>query len=404
MKITDVRVTQVTVPFAKFGKFAPVSMWYMTRHSNYGTCVTFIDTDEGITGVSTQNVIGTAGTPDVIMNQIRPLLIGQDPFNIEKIEMDKRIGGGGVTVPKFGTKTVAAIDIALWDIIGKACNKPLYKLWGGKIHDPIHVRYWLCDLPPKEQAAEALKAVEAGFKSFKIKLGHDPKIDVECAKAVREAVGDDVELNFDINGGYPLSCAMRTLPKIVKVAEPASIEEPIPNSWPWDQASLEGMAELRKIVGVPIEAHSHGPNVEEFVRLLIEKRAADAFHTKPGFSGGILQCKRLCAMAGMGGIKVTGQSSAAELGPNNAAILHWITSTREFTGTNDSSTHLLEPPSWDIIKNEFRIINSTLKVPKGPGLGVEIDPEKLKKSEKLWEEKKYPHEPGLGRTNTYLWG
>lgn len=398
MKITDVRTTRITVPFAKFGEFAPVTMWYSTRYSNYGECVTFIDTDEGITGVSTR------GNQDVIMNMIKPLLIGKDPFDIEMIEMDQRIGGCGVTVSRFGPGTVAAIDVALWDIIGKACNKPLYKLWGGKIHNPIHVRYWLCDRPAKEQAEEALYAVKRGWKSLKIKLGHDPEMDVECARAIREAVGDGVELNFDLNGGYPLSCAMRVLPKIVKASEPAAIEEPIPLNWPWESAALEGMAELRKIVGVPIEAHNIGPNTEEFVRLLIEKRAADHFHTRPGWVGGILQCKRLSAMAGMGGIAMTAQSSAAELGPENASILHWIASTREFTGTNDNATHFLEAPSFDIIKNEFKVVNGTLEVPEGPGLGVEIDPEKLKKAEELWKEKKFSGGKPLGRTNTYYWG
>lgn len=401
MKITDVRATRVTVPFAKFGKIAPVTMWYSTRHGNSGDIVLFIDTDEGITGVGCE---GHFVNYDMIMNGIRPLLIGQDPFDVEKIQMDKRAGGAGVTIRRFDTGNVSLVDQCLWDIIGKACNKPLYKLWGGKLHDPVHVRYWLCDNPPEEQAAEALEAVKRGFKSFKVKLGHDPVLDVECAKALREAVGDDIELNFDINGGYTISRAMRTLPKIVKYADPASIEEPVPTTWPWNVASMEALSEIRRIVGVPIEVHSHTQNVEEFIKLLIEKRAADTLHTNPRHIGGMLQCKRICAMAGMGGMRTTGQSSASEMGPALSYYLQWITTTRECTGTNDSSNHLLEPPSWDIIKEEFRTVNGTLKIPEGPGLGVEIDPEKLKKSEDLWKAKKYLPGPGLGRTNTYLWG
>jgi L-alanine-DL-glutamate epimerase-like enolase superfamily enzyme len=109
-------------------------------------------------------------------------------------------------------------------------------------------------------------------------------------------------------------------------------------------------------------------------------------------------------MADMGGIRATCQSSAAELGPNNAYMLHWITSSPEFTGTNDSSTHLLEPPSWDIIKNEFKTKNGTLSVPEGPGLGVEVDPHKLSKSEELAKQGMYPHEKGLGRRDKYYWG
>ena len=81
MRITDVRTVMVAVPFARFGEFMPVTMWYMSRPASIH-CVTFIDTDEGITGV------GTQGDQHLIMNVIRPKLIGKDPFNIEKIEAE----------------------------------------------------------------------------------------------------------------------------------------------------------------------------------------------------------------------------------------------------------------------------------------------------------------------------
>lgn len=393
MKITDVRTTMVTVPFAIFGKFEPVTMWYGTRHASIH-CVTFIETDEDITGVSTE------GDQYTIMNEIRPKLIGKNPFNIEKIEQE--LGGKIRGRWEIDTKTMAAIDNALWDIIGKACDKPLNKLWGGKVNDPIHVRYWLSCKSPEKQAAEALKAVERGWKSFKVKLGTDPETDIERVKALREAVGDKIELCFDINGGYPLHVAIKTLKKMARY-DPSSIEDPVPNFWPYDPGSLDNMADIRKITGIPIEAHSHGPNCEELVMALLDKRAADTVHLGIQFVGGVLEAKRVCAVAEAGGLTVTGQSSAAELGPRNALMLHLITSERAFKGTNDSSTHLLEPPSGDIIKNEFRTVNGTLRVPEGPGLGVEIDEKKLEHYNKIYLSGKYKHEPGLGRKNQYLW-
>lgn len=415
MKITNVRTTKVTIPFAKFGEFAPVQMWYMTRYSNFQKTITWIDTDEGITGIA------SGGDQERIMNKIRPKIIGMDPFDLPKIERvdpenpydvlpyfaikerDDKDKWGRVTPRNYGFANVAAIDCALWDIIGKKCGQPLYKLWGGKYHDLINVRYWLsCDTPEK-MSSEALKAVERGWKAFKIKLGTHPEEDLLRVKTLRNAVGDHIELNFDCNGAYSLSRSMRVLKKFARY-DPVSIEEPIANSWPWDHHSIEAMAFLRKVVGIPIEAHCHGPNIEEFIRILIEKEAADFFHTRPGFVGTVMQCKRLIAMADMGGIRATCQSSAAELGPNNAYMLHWITSSPEFEGTNDSSTHLLEPPSWDIIKNEFRTKNGTLSVPEGPGLGVEIDSHKLSKSEELAKKGMYPHEKGLGRRDKYYWG
>jgi L-alanine-DL-glutamate epimerase-like enolase superfamily enzyme len=294
---------------------------------------------------------------------------------------------------------MSAIDGALWDIIGKSCGKPLYKLWGGRVNDKVHVRYWMPCMGPEEQAAEAVKAVDKGWKSFKIKLGTHPKIDVERVKAVREAVGYKIQLCFDINGGYPIGVAINTLKKMARY-EPSYIEDPVPNYWPYDSGSLEAMADLRRITGIPIEIHSHGPNCLEFARLVVEKRAADAIHLNVSFTGGVLEAKRVCAVAESGGLIVTGQSSAAELGPRNALLLHLITSERAFKGTNDSSTHHL---TGDIIKREFKTVNGTLKVPEAPGLGIEIDDSKLRKYQDIYDSGIYKHEKGLGRKDKNLW-
>ena len=397
IKITDVRTKMVAVPFARFGEFRPVTMWYMTRHASIH-CITYIDTDAGITGV------GTQGDQQVIMNAMRPKLIGKDPFDIEKIE-NEDLGGPGLggRWRSFSTDTMAAIDGALWDIIGKVCNQPLYRLWGGKVNEPINLRYWLDCQSPEKQVEEAKKAVARGWKAFKVKLGTDPETDIERMKALREALGDKMELCFDINGGYPLNVAINTLKKMAKY-NPSAIEDPVPCIWPYDAGALDNMADIRRITGIPIEAHSHGPNCEEFVIELVKKRAADTLHLNTSFVGSILECRRLCAIAEAGGLTVTGQSSASELGPRNALLLHLYTAERSFQETNDNSTHFLEPPSGDIIKNEFRVENGILRVPEGPGLGVELDESKVAKYNELYlSSPKYrQHEPGLGRKNPYL--
>ena len=136
---------------------------------------------------------------------------------------------------------------------------------------------------------------------------------------------------------------------------------------------------------------------------LVSKRAADAIHLNVSFVGSILECRRICAIAEAGGLIVTGQSTCAELGPRNALLLHLMTAERAFKSTNDSSTHHLEPPAGDIITEEFRTVDGTLKVPEGPGLGVEIDEEKLERYHELYESGEYRHGPGLGRKNPYLW-
>ena len=196
-----------------------------------------------------------------------------------------------------------------------------------------------------------------------------------------------------------MAIAINSLKKMAKY-EPAYVEDPVPNYWPFDSGSLEAMADIRKITGIPIEAHSHGPNCLEFVRLVVEKRAADAIHLNVSFTGGVLETKRVCAVAEAGGLIVTGQSSAAELGPRNALLLHLITSERAFKGTNDSSTHHL---TGDIIKKEFKTIEGTLEVPEGSGLGIELDERKLKKYNEIYESGIFQHELGIGREDANLW-
>jgi D-galactarolactone cycloisomerase len=133
---------------------------------------------------------------------------------------------------------MAAIDNAFWDIVGKACKQPLYKLWGGKVNAPIHVRYWMDCGSPEEMGAEAVKAVQRGWKAFKIKLGTDPESDVERVRAIREVVGDRVQLCFDINGGYPMNVAISTLKRMARY-NPASTEDPVPCHWPYDAGALD---------------------------------------------------------------------------------------------------------------------------------------------------------------------
>jgi len=388
MKITDLKVVSVAVPFARFGEFKPVTMWYRTRYASRHAIV-FIETDEGITGV------GSTEENDEydLVNSAKPRLVGKDPHDVELLTNMHRDG----LMQGAKSSVVHAIDTALWDIIGKSCGKPLYKLWGGKVHDKVRVRYWMPVMSPQEQAEEAVKAVQRGWKGFKVKLGTDPKTDIQRVKAVRQAVGDDIDLGFDINGSYNLPTAIKTL-KQMEPYNPAHIEEPIPGN------DLDGMTDLKQRVCIPIEAHlSAGPNTMEYVQALVTKRAADILHLNPIQVGGVLEAKRLCALADAAGIPVTCQSSCAELGPSNALLLHWITSTPSFTMSNDSSTHHLEPPSGDIIKNEFRTVNSCLNVPEGPGLGIEIDPAKLEKYHQIWLNGQYKHVKGLPRSDTYYW-
>lgn len=388
MKISNIRVVKVAVPFDKFGEWAPVTMWYGARYASTHSVV-FVETDENITGVG----CARDTSEDLILNTLRPRMMGLDPFDVEEIaRLSMKMRGAAGRRPDAS----AAIDNALWDIIGKACNKPVYKLLGGKVHEKVRCGFWECTKPPDQQAADCKRAVELGWKSFKIKIGVDPESDVESVRKIREAVGNGIELGFDINAGYSVPTAITTIKKMERY-EPACIEQPVAE---WD---LRGLAEVKRHVDVPIKCHSFYVNDPNSVLRLIELNAADMLNINPDFMGSLLTCKKIASVAEAGGIICSGQSSAAELGPALAGWLHLITSTTAFTGTNETSNHLLEK-SGDIITKPFKVVDSCLTVPEGPGLGVEIDQDKLKRWNKAYEDGLYKSKAGLSRADPYYTG
>ena len=386
MRITNIRVVKVAVPFDKFGKWAPVRMWYGTRYASRHSVI-FVETDEGVTGVGCARDF----SEDLILNTLRPKLVGLDPFEIEEIA---RLAMGSSAGRR--PDAAAGIDNALWDIIGKACHKPVYKLLGGKVHDKIRCSFWECMEPPEKQAADCKKAVEHGWRSFKIKIGVDPKTDIESVRQIREAVGDSIDLGFDVNAGYRVPTAIATIKKMERY-NPSCLEQPVAE---WD---LRGLAEVKRHVDVPIKCHSFYVNDPRSVLRLIELNAADMLNINPDFIGSVLLCKKMAAVAESGGIICTGQSSAAELGPACAGLLHLITSTTAFTGTNETSSHLIER-SGEIITEPFKVKDGLLKVPEGSGLGVEVDEQKLERCKKAYDDNLYRSEPGVIRSDPYYAG
>lgn len=384
MKITDVRAVQVAVPLAYFGNYEPVTMWYGTRYASRHAIV-FIDTDEDITGLGACR----DDTVGLVLNTFRPRLIGLDPFDIRNIEtLTKNLNPGG------RPDGVAAIDHACWDIIGKACGKPIYRLLGGRVHEKVRCEFWECNRTPERLATDVEKAMELGWKAFKIKIGVSPAADVACVKAAREAAGDGIELGFDVNDAYSVPSAIRAIKKMERY-DPSYIEQPIPS---WD---IVGLAEVKRHVEVPILCHSfYVTKDKKSVLEFVEKRAAEMLNINPDYMGSLLYCQEVCAIAEAGGIIAKAQSSAAELGPANAGLLHLVTATPAFTTTNQNSSHLLEK-SGDVVTKPFITRDGCLTAPEDPGLGVEIDEGKLNQWHKAWLEGKYKSEPGLPRSDTY---
>jgi glucarate dehydratase len=368
-------------------------MWYQTRYAT-DKVVIFVDTDEGVTGIGEARYMQTTKT--IIEQIIKPKIVGLDPFDIESIGHKfwaKDPSSMQYTAYTYLINAVGGIEIALWDIIGKVLKKPVFKLIGGRYRDRVPCRAWLPTKEPKEQAKDAVNFVQRGWRALKIKIGTNPEKDVETVKTVREAVGDKIEIGVDVNGAWTPGIAKRTIKKMEKY-DLSHVEQPVAAH------DLNGMAHVRRCVNVPILACDPMLATKYDILEIVRKEAADMINVDPIRAGGLIECKKNCAIAEAAGISVCTHSTE-ELGIGTAALLHLVTSTSNFLTPNDSAYHHLAD---DIISNRFNYNEGCLNVPDRNGLGVDLDMEKLKKYHLLYKSGDLKSKKGLGKEDgNYYW-
>jgi L-rhamnonate dehydratase len=255
-----------------------------------------IFTDSGLVGVGNA-ALAPALTKSLIDTCLQPLLVGSDPWDVEFLwqRMYRR-------TLAFGRKGVAmvaisAVDIALWDLMGKDARQPVFRLLGGRTKEKIPVyASRLYALPLGELEAEARKYKEAGYTMMKLRFGWGPldgaagmQKNVELVRAVREAVGDGVDVMADAYMGWTLDYAKRMLP-LLEPFHLRWLEEPvIPDD-------TRGYRELKSCGRIPIAGGEHEFTVFGF-RELLESNALDYIQFDTNRVGGISQARRICAMA-----------------------------------------------------------------------------------------------------------
>lgn len=368
MKITNVQCHRVTIPYRSPYRMAPGE----TRHKKQ--IIVLIDTDEGITGIGETGVtlIERGGeTQEAIYITIKkyfaPMLIGMDPFDIgviiEKLEGFNQ-GRTGFLCAKAG------IDTALYDIMGKAVNKPAAKLLGGIHRTRFRVSRSLGVKQPEEMAQDAVRLKSMGYAMLTIKVGFDVREDINRVAAVRDAVGPDYPLEVDVNGAYNVEVAIPTLRKMERYGIEA-IEQPVP--W-WD---IQGLKEVRTALDTPITADESAWTPHDVVTLA-RHGAADTICLKPVKNGGLFLSRRMAEIAESAGMGVL-MGSKHPLSPGTSAILQFaaaIPCVHGVLGYGSPMERLADdvcdPP---IEMNQ----DGTVSLPGGPGLGVNLSQEKLRK-------------------------
>lgn len=368
MKITNVQCHRVTIPYRSPYRMAPGE----TRHKKQ--IIVLVETDEGITGVGETGVtlIERGGETQealyvTIKKYFTPLLIGMDPFDIGLV-IDRLEGFNQGRTGFLCAK--AAIDTALYDIMGKAVNRPVAKLLGGIHRTTFKVSRSLGVKTPKEMADDAIRLKSMGYAMLTIKVGFDVKEDIERVAAVRDAVGSGYPLEVDVNGAYNVEVAIPTLKKMERYGIEA-IEQPVP--W-WD---LQGMKEVRVALDTPITADESAWTPHD-VANIARAGAADTICLKPVKNGGLFLSRRMAEMAEAAGMGVL-MGSKHPLSPGTSAILQFAAALPCVHGVLGYGSPL-ERLADDICDPPLEMNqDGTVSLPEGPGLGVTLSQEKLRK-------------------------
>jgi L-alanine-DL-glutamate epimerase-like enolase superfamily enzyme len=323
-----------------------------------------ITTDEGIDG------LGEAWSDPhlaegVVVGKLRPLLLGEDPFNVELI-WRRAFDGAAMYDPKGGAVAgMSGVDMACWDIIGKALGQPVCKLIGGRCRDWIQA--YASDLHWEEDASVmarlAASFVEQGYTRVKTHVGVDPVDDVRRVRALRQAIGPDVGLMVDINTGFDRPTAIRFGRRIAEY-DISWYEEPL------SPVDLDGLAVVRAATGLPI-ATGENEYTRWGFREMFQKGGVDVAMPDIARAGGITELKKICAVAEAFGVPVSPHNYSS--GVCSAATLHLMAAT---PGTG--------PLEWDTVDSSIRdelfveppvVRDGFVAVPTLPGLGVHLPDE-----------------------------
>lgn len=373
MKIIDMRVRTVAIPMnAMLRHNTGVHPGYLMR-----TILELI-TDEGIVG------LGEVGGGDQrgALLKLKPRIVGMDPFDLEAIKLKVLRSIYYLS----NSRLYGAIEIACLDIMGKACNVPMNKLIGGKLRDEIPMiayLFWRYDRPGGGHDTCAEDMVDLcielketlGVTAMKLKAGvMDPMEEVRVLQLCRQQLGDDFGLRIDPNGVWSVATAVKAGRRLEDL-EIQYFEDP---AW-----GLEGMRRVKEQVRIPLATNMY-PNKFDDLGPAIHMNSIDIVLTDLHYWEGPRGVKDLAAICQTFNLGVA-MHSGAEFGIELAAMLHTAATIPTMTMPGDAHYHFLED---DIIAGGKMVYeNGAIKVPDGPGLGVELDEEKMQKYEHYFEEK-----------------
>ena len=300
------------------------------------------------------------GAKALIDDVLAPAVRGVDVGDI--VELDRRMDG--CAVGNWFAKS--AIEMACWDLQGRAAGKPVYELLGGACRPlTIRSRFSLGAYEPERARRRAGELVAAGFTTIKVKVGVDPARDVERVRIVRDTIGPGIALMIDANGGWDVETAIRCIRELAN-CRLEMVEQPIP---PGDYT---GLAKVRQETGAKILADESCFDLIH-AQELIRHDCCDAISLYPGKNGGIRKAREIAELAAQHGIACSiGSNLEWDLG--TAAMAHFIVATPNMQ-IELHPGDLLGPDYHEvsIARNPLQINGPLTTLSSRPGLGVDVD-------------------------------
>ncbi len=379
MKIVKIDTIPIKLPTRRAHQWAslttPIGVYVIVK----------LTTDEGLVGLGEVPVLKDWGgdhmkyygetpqtTVHIINDILAPALVGKDPCEIALLHvvMDQAVKGYPYCK--------AAIDMAVYDVVGKALKIPAYQLLGGRYRERITIAHSIGLMEIGKAVEEALQVKDEGVKAIKLKGGQEPKRDVELVRQIRKAVGSEIQISVDANQGY---AAPKIAVHAIKAMEEYGLrymEQPV--------EGIDAMAEVAQRVDTPIMADESAWTPQDVMEI-VRKKAAEIislYTTKPG---GLFKAKKVAAVAEAACLQCNVNGSV-ETGVGNAANLHLAASTAV------ASLPCVVPVSTpkgkgkkgvagiyyqdDIITEAFDYSDGEIIISSKPGLGIELDEEKIK--------------------------
>jgi L-alanine-DL-glutamate epimerase-like enolase superfamily enzyme len=368
IKVTDVKIVNLRT-VKHVGSIEPA--WSPGRQMSFdvgGGSFTEVHTDAGITGIG-------PGMHPMLLDAVKQYLVGRSAFAVED-----HAAALNYYVQNLHYQGTAGVDMALWDIIGKAANLPLYKLWGGEKEKIIPYASMVVLSTPEERAEQASSLQEQGWRAMKIRLHHETiGEDIRTIEAVRDAVGQDFTIMVDANQAQSSGTWQPGVTWDYKRAYESAVElQDLDVFWleePLARYNFEGLSKLNSNVEIRIAGGENNPGLAEFVQMC-EQDVYKLLQPESMVMNGMKKKKKIGNLAELYNKELVPHHGGGNIGV--IAHQHLVASWR-----HAPFMELLHDPPIGHYKNKFSIMANAPEVdsdgymplPTGPGIGVEIDPD-----------------------------